>query len=134
MRWLLPRFASSPAPDPADSIPQVLAGHSVDISSPAEALRHFEYPGLAPPPSARVGDPKLKQRESQPLKLWHLWKFGTFAAMKGVYLLEEIRTSRSAGCYGKTRPGGLMADPAPQHVARGKAGKRPRIQLPHSLF
>ncbi|KAI0800729.1 Alpha/Beta hydrolase protein [Fomes fomentarius] len=91
MQWLLPRFASSSsASDPAESMPQVLAGHSVDISSPAEALRHFEYPGLAPPPSARVGDPKLKQRESQPLKLWHLWKFGTFAAMKATTLAADV--------------------------------------------
>lgn len=53
-------------------------------SSPVkELLRHFESPSLSLPPSSRVGDPKLKQRESQPIRVWHLWKYGAFAAMKG---------------------------------------------------
>lgn len=45
-------------------------------------LRHYEH-GLSIPPSARIGDPKLKQKESVPLKLWQLWKYGAFAASKG---------------------------------------------------
>ena len=48
-----------------------------------ELLRYFEAPGVPPPPSSRVGDPKLKQRASQPFKLTDLWKYGTFAAWKG---------------------------------------------------
>ena len=56
-----------------------------DVVSPmAELLRHFEAPFVPPPPSSRVGDPKLKQRENEPIRLWHLWKYGAFAAMKGV--------------------------------------------------
>lgn len=47
----------------------------------ASILRHYE-PGLSIPPSARIGDPKLKQKESVPVKLWQLWKYGAFAASK----------------------------------------------------
>lgn len=46
-------------------------------------LKHFEAPGVPPPPSSRVGDPTLKQRESQPIRLWHLWKHAAFVAWKG---------------------------------------------------
>lgn len=54
------------------------------LQSPLVALlQHFENPGVSLPPSARVGDPKLKQRENQPPGLWHFWKYGAFAAMKG---------------------------------------------------
>lgn len=48
-----------------------------------ELLRHFEAPGVPPPPSSRVGDPTLKQREYQPFRLVNLWKYGVFAATKG---------------------------------------------------
>ena len=44
-------------------------------------LRHYE-PGLSIPPSARIGDPKLKQKETVPLKLWQMWKYGAVAASK----------------------------------------------------
>ena len=49
----------------------------------ADLLKHFEAPGVPPPPSSRVGDPTLKQRESQPIKLWHLWRHAAFMAWKG---------------------------------------------------
>ena len=51
--------------------------------SPSHLLQHFEKPGAPPPPSARVGDPKLKQREQQPLSLWQLSKLAAFGAAKG---------------------------------------------------
>ncbi|KAI0756250.1 Alpha/Beta hydrolase protein [Daedaleopsis nitida] len=89
MRWILSRF-SSDASLPEEPRPTVLTKHSVDYSSPAEALRHYECPGVSPPPSSRVGDPKLKQRESQPLKLWHVWKYGAFAAMKATTLAADV--------------------------------------------
>lgn len=54
------------------------------VQSPLIALlQHFENPGVSLPPSARVGDPKLKQRENQPPGLWHFWKYGVFVAKKG---------------------------------------------------
>ena len=54
-------------------------------SDAIDLLRHFDNPDVPLPPSARVGDPTLKQRESQPLSPWQLWKFGAFAAVKSEY-------------------------------------------------
>ena len=53
--------------------------------SPSHLLQHFEKPGVPLPPSARVGDPKLKQRERQPLTLWQLSKLAAFGAAKGEF-------------------------------------------------
>lgn len=50
---------------------------------PTTLLEHFHGPDVPVPPSARIGDPTLKQRESQPWGLWQLWKAGKFAAAKG---------------------------------------------------
>ena len=89
MRWFtLPRL-SSDTTEPEEPRPTVLKRPSLDVSTPSEALRHFERPGVPIPPSSRVGDPKLKQRESQPVRLWHLWKYGAFAAVKGVLSLPS---------------------------------------------
>jgi len=61
-----------------------------DVSaSPTDLLQHFQSPGTTLPPSSRVGDPKLKQREAQPLSIWQLGKMGVFAAMKGKLRLES---------------------------------------------
>lgn len=63
-----------------------------------ELLRHFEAPGVPPPPSARVGDPTLKQREYQPFRLVNLWKYGMFAATKGVCPVSwRVGPSQSVG-------------------------------------
>lgn len=81
----------APAPDAgadarecarAEGKPRPKAAVSLPVK---ELLRHFESPGVPPPPSARVGDPKLKQRESQPFRLLDLWKYGAFAATKGAW-------------------------------------------------
>lgn len=53
-----------------------------------DLLKHFEAPGVPPPPSSRVGDPTLKQRESQPIRLWHLWKHAAFVAWKGAQVVK----------------------------------------------
>ena len=53
------------------------------VPSPKELLRHYAAPGVPLPPSARVGDPKLKQREREPFRLTSLWRYGAFAAWKG---------------------------------------------------
>ena len=91
MRWFnlsrVPSDVTEPE-EPKPSVQTALLGHSFN---PAEALRHYEYPGVPIPPSARVGDPRLKQRESEPLRLWHLWKYGTFAAVKGECLPGPFR-------------------------------------------
>ncbi|KAJ8488129.1 hypothetical protein ONZ51_g3753 [Trametes cubensis] len=89
MRWFLSNKPSDIA-QPEEPKPNVLARWSSDISSLPEALKHFESPGVPPPPSSRVGDPKLKQRESQPLRLWHWWKFGAFAAVKATTLAADV--------------------------------------------
>nr|VWO94048.1 Hormone-sensitive lipase [Ganoderma boninense] len=88
MRWLLPRVASD-VTDPEELRPTVLTTHSTDITADGEALRHFQSP-IAVPPSSRVGDPKLKQRESQPIRLWEFWKYGAFAAMKATTLAADV--------------------------------------------
>ena len=101
MNWFLSRVPSD-VTEPEEPKPTVRTRLSEDLSSPADALRHFEYPGLPIPPSARVGDPKLKQRESEPVRLWHLWKYGAFAAVKGehttslgVHVRSVVRECRS---------------------------------------
>ncbi|KAI0828960.1 Alpha/Beta hydrolase protein [Trametes gibbosa] len=86
MRWLL-----SPA-DPVlseEPKPKVHSRLQAGITNTPEALKHFQYPGAPPPPSSRVGDPTLKQREGQPLRLWHWWKFGAFAAVKATTLASD---------------------------------------------
>jgi hypothetical protein len=65
-----------------------------------ELLRHFEAPGVPPPPSARVGDPKLKQKASEPFKLWDLWQYGAFAAWKGEYEVVARGCPRPARARG----------------------------------
>ena len=52
-------------------------------AAPKDLLRHYASPGVPLPPSARIGDPKLKQREREPFRLTSLWKYGAFAAWKG---------------------------------------------------
>ncbi|KAI0699386.1 Alpha/Beta hydrolase protein [Cerioporus squamosus] len=89
MRWFLPRFSSDTA-EPEEPRSVALKRPSVDVSTPTEALRHFESPGVPIPPSSRVGDPKLKQRESQPIRLWHLWQYGAFAAVKATTLAADV--------------------------------------------
>ncbi|KAI0778726.1 Alpha/Beta hydrolase protein [Trametes elegans] len=89
MRWFSSR-ASADTAQPEEPKPAVLPKLSARISDTPEALKHFECPGVPPPPSSRVGDPKLKQRESQPLRLWHWWKFGTFAAVKATTLAADV--------------------------------------------
>ncbi|KAH9929679.1 lipase/ esterase [Fomitopsis serialis] len=58
--------------------------------SPTDLLRHFEQSGVALPPGARVGDPKLKQREQEPLSLWQLGKVAAFGAAKATELFSEL--------------------------------------------
>ena len=87
MAWPISLFSSAASQQQAagsSKQPEDLNAR-LEALSPAiqELLKHFEAPGVAPPPSARVGDPKLKQRESQPIKLWHWWRYGAFVAMKG---------------------------------------------------
>ncbi|RDX51889.1 hypothetical protein OH76DRAFT_1346167 [Lentinus brumalis] len=61
------------------------------MSTPTEALRHFESPGVTIPPSSRVGDPKLKRRETQPVRLlWHMWQYGAFVAVKATTLAADV--------------------------------------------
>ncbi|KAH9949401.1 Alpha/Beta hydrolase protein [Amylocystis lapponica] len=76
--------ASEDSPSPASD-----ATTTSSPSSPMDFLSHFESPDVLPP-SARVGDPKLKQRESQPLRPWQLWKFGAFAAVKATGIVSDV--------------------------------------------
>ncbi|CCM03795.1 uncharacterized protein FIBRA_05943 [Fibroporia radiculosa] len=59
-------------------------------SPPAHLLVHFGGPGGPLPPSARVGDPTLKQRQPNPLNLWQLGRLGAFAAMKASVLILDL--------------------------------------------
>ncbi|KAH9858344.1 Alpha/Beta hydrolase protein [Lenzites betulinus] len=88
MRWWLSKASVDPA-QPAEQKASVLSKLQTESASPPEALKHYEYPGAPPPPSSRVGDPTLKQREGQPLRLWHWWKFGAFAAVKATTLATD---------------------------------------------
>ncbi|KZT72905.1 hypothetical protein DAEQUDRAFT_762704 [Daedalea quercina L-15889] len=58
--------------------------------SPTQLLQHFEKPGVSIPPSARVGDPRLKQREPQPLSLWQLSRLAAFGAAKATELFAAL--------------------------------------------
>ncbi|KAI0783326.1 Alpha/Beta hydrolase protein [Abortiporus biennis] len=51
-------------------------------------LTHFETPSDVLPPSARVGDPKLKQRDGPTTRLWQIWKYGAFVAVKATELVS----------------------------------------------
>lgn len=84
MRWFLSKAPADPVQPSEEPKPSVLAKLPTNIShsDPSEALKHFERPGV-PPPSSRAGDPTLKQGEREPMRLWHWWKFGAFAAVKG---------------------------------------------------
>lgn len=58
-------------------------------------LRHYETPGVSPP-SSRI-DPRMKRRESTPIRLWDLWRYGALAASKGesmriIYRLQMTYT------------------------------------------
>ncbi|KAJ3553417.1 hypothetical protein NM688_g3626 [Phlebia brevispora] len=94
MAWPLSLFSGGDAARSADSESgsdrDLEQQSEVPSSAVTELLRHFEAPGLALPPSARVGDPKLKQRESQPLRLWQLWRYGAFAALKASELVTAL--------------------------------------------
>lgn len=77
-----------PQSDSTLSSSESQASSTSSTVSPIELLEYFSGPHVPLPPSARVGDPKLKQRESQKWGLWELWKAGTFVAVKGVYILQ----------------------------------------------
>ncbi|KZP28801.1 alpha/beta-hydrolase [Athelia psychrophila] len=51
-------------------------------------LRHYETPGV-PPPFARI-DSGMKRRESVPIRLWDIWRYGALAASKGVEVAGEV--------------------------------------------
>ncbi|PCH34152.1 hypothetical protein WOLCODRAFT_113251 [Wolfiporia cocos MD-104 SS10] len=59
-------------------------------ASPMQLLQHFASPGVPLPPSARVGDPRLKQRQGQPLSIWQLGKMGAVAAKKAAELATDL--------------------------------------------
>ncbi|KAI0094480.1 Alpha/Beta hydrolase protein [Irpex rosettiformis] len=70
------------------STPQSSASLNALPELVTDLLKHFEAPGV--PPSSRVGDPTLKQRESQPIRLWHLWKHVAFVAWKATGLVSAV--------------------------------------------
>lgn len=99
MTWTIPLLSGRCEKEPRDTVDGVHAGppkaevksRPKSVSLPVkELLRYFEAPGVPPPPSSRVGDPKLKQRQSQPFKLTDLWKYGTFAAWKVSELVSAV--------------------------------------------
>jgi hypothetical protein len=57
------------------------------------ALHHYDRPGVAPP-SARV-DPNLKVAQRDPVRLWHLWKYGFVVVSKGAAAIMTRLTSRT---------------------------------------
>lgn len=80
MYWPFSLFSSQQeAETESDELEESPPALQVDL------LRHYEVSGVPLPPSARVGDPSLKQRESQPIRLWHLWKLSLLIAVKGQY-------------------------------------------------
>lgn len=91
MIWPLSLFYSGDA-DIAGKSDRPVSSEATKPSSPSpmDLLQHFESPCVPLPPSARVGDPKLRQREGQPLSIWQLGKMGIFAAMKGQSPLTVI--------------------------------------------
>ena len=100
MAWPLSLFtaADTRSPSPGPATPSTPTASPVSPVSPVyDLLRHFEAPGLSLPPSSRVGDPKLKQKEGQPMRLWQFWKYGTFAAMKGQYPALRRRVATPTG-------------------------------------
>ncbi|KIP11685.1 hypothetical protein PHLGIDRAFT_437020 [Phlebiopsis gigantea 11061_1 CR5-6] len=65
--------------------------------APKDLLRHYAAPGVPLPPSARIGDPKLKQREREPFRLTSLWKYGAFAAWKASDLVSAVVSHQLRG-------------------------------------
>ncbi|EMD42189.1 hypothetical protein CERSUDRAFT_147812 [Gelatoporia subvermispora B] len=98
MPWplsLLSLAGPSHSPGPTDlKSPQPVTSA---LASPIDLLQHFESPGVPPPPCARVGDPKLKQREGIPLSLWQLPKLGAFAAVKATSIVKDLLASKIWG-------------------------------------
>ncbi|KAI0964265.1 hypothetical protein AcW1_001125 [Taiwanofungus camphoratus] len=91
MIWPLSLFYSGDA-DIAGKSDRPVSSEATKPSSPSpmDLLQHFESPCVPLPPSARVGDPKLRQREGQPLSIWQLGKMGIFAAMKATELVTNV--------------------------------------------
>ncbi|PSS29747.1 hypothetical protein PHLCEN_2v2895 [Hermanssonia centrifuga] len=91
MTWPLSPFSGGDSPAVQSTSNQGwLNQEDGAMSSLIELLRHFEAPGVPPPPSARVGDPKLKQREGKPIRLWDLWRYGAFVAVKASQLVTAL--------------------------------------------
>ncbi|OJT04454.1 Esterase [Trametes pubescens] len=90
MRWFLSKAPADPVQPSEEPTPSILSKRPTHISNsdPSEALKHYENPGV-PPPSSRVGDPRLKQGQREPMRLWHWWKFGAFAAVKATTLAAD---------------------------------------------
>ena len=116
MTWTIPLLSGRCEKEPADddAAPCAVGPPKAEVKSRPksvalpvkELLRYFEAPGVPPPPSSRVGDPKLKQRASQPFKLTDLWKYGTFAAWKGASPRPPAASAALAP------PGPLLRGPA----------------------
>ncbi|KAG7099690.1 hypothetical protein E1B28_001512 [Marasmius oreades] len=51
-------------------------------------LPHYSTPGVSPP-SARI-ESGLKIRQRRPVRIWHLWKYGLFAAMKATEITLDL--------------------------------------------
>ena len=56
--------------------------------SPSALLHYYATPGI-PPPSARL-DPRLKPRETQPIRFWDLWRYGLIAASKATEITGDV--------------------------------------------
>ncbi|KAF9270689.1 alpha/beta-hydrolase [Marasmius fiardii PR-910] len=80
-------FSTSQSSPETDS--DHLDAHSEDPKRPLTAfLTHYSTPGI-PPPSARI-DSGLKIQQRQPIRIWHLWKYGLLAAMKTTELTLDL--------------------------------------------
>ncbi|KAH8099809.1 Alpha/Beta hydrolase protein [Cristinia sonorae] len=92
MAWPLSLFSCANDTEQAEaSSSKPNKAHSSAVQSPLlSLLQYFESPGVTLPPSNRIGDPKLKQRETQPLRVWDLWKWGAFAAVKATHVVSAV--------------------------------------------
>ncbi|KAJ7446386.1 Alpha/Beta hydrolase protein [Mycena galericulata] len=70
-------FSPSPTPPATTPVPPI-----------TPALHHYANPGV-PPPSARV-DPTLRAPQRDPVRLWHLWKYGLVVVSKATEITGAV--------------------------------------------
>jgi hypothetical protein len=76
-------------------------------ASLSSLLSHYQTPGVFPP-SARQG-PLAKRQAARPMRLWDMWKYGAFVALKGETCPSSFAIVSDGSCSATSIAGDVLS-------------------------